>query len=427
MNSIHPTRLFNASCIALITTAMTFAIRAGMIEDLCREFSISHEKAGIINSMAFFGFPAATLLGGMILDSIGMKKMLLIAFICHLLGIVLTVAAGGFTGLLISTFLIGFANGSVEAACNPMIASMYPHRKTEMLNKFHVWFPGGIVIGAVLGYFMGEILHLNWRYQCAIMLIPTFIYGFMFLKEQFPKTERVESGVSTSDMFKAVFLNPLFYFLAFCMILTANTELSTNQWIVSLLKSSGTKIVLVLAFINGVMALGRFYAGPVIHKLNPTGILLGSAVVATLGLFLLSHAQGAGTWGAAFVFAVGVCYFWPTMLGFVSENIPKSGALGLSLLGAVGMCATGLFQSTIGKWFDQNKAMAANDPKFSDTVRQLTDVATAQNTQAPVDAAAIQEQATNLLAGQHTLSNVMILPIILIAAFGILWFIMRKK
>lgn len=102
-----------------------------------------------------------------------------------------------------------------------------------MLNKFHVWFPGGIVIGAVLGYFMGEILHLNWRYQCAIMLIPTFIYGFMFLKEQFPKTERVESGVSTSDMFKAVFFNPLFYFLAFCMILTANTELSTNQWIVS--------------------------------------------------------------------------------------------------------------------------------------------------------------------------------------------------
>lgn len=399
MSTFHAGRLFNASCIALVTTAMTFAIRAGMLDGWKNEFGLTYEEVGVIASMAFYGFPAATVLGGMILDTIGMRRMLVIAFIAHLAGLLLTVFAGGFWTLLISTFLVGFANGSVEAACNPMVASLYPDKKTEMLNRFHVWFPGGIVIGAVIGYLMGEI-GLGWRLQCAVILIPTVVYAYLFYGQTFPRTERVEQGISTADMFKAVFANPLFYFMAACMVLTANTELSTGQWISSLLKSVGVAPLLVLAFINGIMAFGRFYAGPVVHRLNPTGMLLGSSVMAALGLFALSHAQGWGTWGAAAVFAVGVCYFWPTMLGFVAEYMPKSGALGLSVLGGVGMMATGMFQPIIGKWFDANLAEA--------NVRGLAD------------------EAASLAAGQATLSNVGMLPIILIAAFAGLWFYMRR-
>lgn len=397
---MHPSRLFNASCIALVTTSMTFAIRAGMLDQWKTEFGLSYEQVGLITSMAFYGFPAATVLGGLILDSIGMRRMLQIAFLTHLAGLLLTIFAGGFWTLLISTFLVGFANGSVEAACNPMVASLYPDRKTTMLNRFHVWFPGGIVIGAVIGFLMGQ-MGLDWRLQCAIILLPALAYGWMFYGQAFPRTERVESGVSDSEMFNAVFANPLFYFMAACMVLTANTELSTGQWIDALLKSTGVQPLLVLAFINGVMALGRFYAGPVVHRLNPAGMLLGSSVIAAIGLYLLSHAQGPGIWGAALVFAVGVCYFWPTMLGFVAEYIPKSGALGLSLLGGVGMMATGVFQPIIGKWYDQNLAAA-----------------TAQG---------LAEQQATLAAGQSTLSNVSILPLILILAFGILYFYMRNR
>lgn len=400
MSTIHAGRLFNASCIALATTAMTFAIRANMLDSWKTEFGLTYEEVGIITSMAFYGFPAATILGGMILDTIGMRRMLAIAFGSHLLGLILAVFAGGFWTLLISTFLVGFANGSVEAACNPMVSSLYPNRKTEMLNKFHVWFPGGIVIGAVLGYLMGE-MDLGWRLQCAVILLPTIAYGYLFYSESFPRTERVEQGVSTPEMFSAVFANPLFYFLAACMVLTANTELSTGQWISSLLHSVGVAPLLVLAFINGIMALGRFYAGPVVHRLNPTGMLLGSAVFAALGLFALSHAEGWATWGAAALFAVGVCYFWPTMLGFVSEYIPRSGALGLSLMGGVGMLATGIFQPIIGKWFDANLAAANAGGRAGD--------------------------AASLAAGQATLSNVGMLPLILILAFAGLWYWKRKQ
>ncbi len=400
MNNINTARLFNASCIALVTTSMTFAIRAGMLDSWRTEFNLSYEEVGVIASMAFYGFPVATILGGIILDSIGMGRMLAIAWACHLAGLVLTIFAGGFWTLLISTFLVGFANGSVEAACNPMVASLYTDRKTTMLNKFHVWFPGGIVIGAVLGYLMGE-MGLGWRLQCAIILIPMLVYGYMFYKQAFPRTERVEKGITSAQMISAVFANPLFYFITACMLLTANTELSTGQWIQSLLKSVVAAPLLVLAFINGIMALGRFYAGPVVHRLNPAGMLLGSAIISAIGLFALAHAEGWATWGAAAVFAIGVCYFWPTMIGFVSEYIPDSGALGLSLVGGAGMLATAMFQPIIGKWFDNNLAEA--------TARGLSG------------------EEASLIAGQATLSNVGVLPIILIVAFGGLWFFMRGR
>lgn len=400
MNNINTARLFNASCIALVTTSMTFAIRAGMLDSWRTEFNLSYEEVGVIASMAFYGFPVATILGGIILDSIGMGRMLAIAWACHLAGLVLTIFAGGFWTLLISTFLVGFANGSVEAACNPMVASLFTDRKTTMLNKFHVWFPGGIVIGAVLGYLMGE-MGLGWRLQCAIILIPMLVYGYMFYKQAFPRTERVEKGITVSQMVSAVFANPLFYFITACMLLTANTELSTGQWIQSLLKSVVAAPLLVLAFINGIMALGRFYAGPVVHRLNPAGMLLGSAIISAIGLFALAHAEGWATWGAAAVFAIGVCYFWPTMIGFVSEYIPDSGALGLSLVGGAGMLATAMFQPIIGKWFDNNLAEA--------TARGLSG------------------EEASLIAGQATLSNVGVLPIILIVAFGGLWFFMRGR
>jgi MFS family permease len=243
MNQSNASRLFHASCIALIATAMTFAIRAGMMDSWKSEFGLNNEQVGHINSMAFYGFPLATILGGLILDSIGMGTMLTIAFLCHLSGLLLTIFSGGFWGLLVSTFLVGFANGSVEAACNPMVASLYPNQKTTMLNRFHVWFPGGIVLGAVLGFVMASYFDLGWRLQCAIILVPTVWYGYLFYRQSFPQTERVTAGVSNAEMLSAVFANPLFWFITGCMFLTATTELGTGQWIASLLQSGDWQVL----------------------------------------------------------------------------------------------------------------------------------------------------------------------------------------
>ena len=389
---INKSRLFNASCVALLVTSMTFAIRAGMLGDLGKQFSLTDTELGMIAGMAFFGFPVATTLGGFFVDLLGMKKWMWVAFGAHLLGLLLTIFSGGFWTLFISTFLVGFANGMVEAVCNPLVASMYTDNKIGMLNRFHVWFPGGLVIGALLAAGM-KYLGLGWELQVALILIPTLVYGYMFWGQEFPPTERVASGTSFSQMFAAC-ATPLFLFMAVCMFFTANTELSTGQWVDKLLGNAGANPLLILALVNGIMAVGRYFGGPYIHDLNPIRVLLVSSILAVLGLYLLRTTEGNMLYLAAAVFAMGVCYFWPTMLGFVNDRIPQSGALGLSLMGGVGMLGNWAYQTFfIGPKLDANKAAGM----------------------------------TELQSGQNVLGSINMLPVLLVVAFAGLYFYMSSR
>ncbi len=394
--TISKKTLFNASCIALIVTAMTFAIRAGILVELGNDFNLNNTQLGWINSMAFWGFPVATIFGGLLYNYFGPKKLLVAAFISHLVGLVMTIYADGFTTLLISSFLIGFANGSVEAACNPLIADMYSNNRTTMLNKFHVWFPGGIVIGALATNFMNSF-GLGWQLKIAIMILPTLIYGYMFFKALFPKSENIDTD--TSNNIKSLF-TPLFIFVAVCMTLTATTELGTQQWLQPLLEKSGASPMLILAMVTGIMAVGRYFAGPIVHTLNPIGVLFMSAIVSTIAIYMMSIVDGTMLYGAAILFAFGVCYFWPTMIGFVSEYMPKTGALGMSLVGGMGMFATGIWNPIIGSWIDNN-------------------------TQTALDSGLTQDLA-EIAAGKATLGNMTYFPLILIVFFGIL-FLNRKN
>ncbi|MEN8201642.1 MAG: MFS transporter [Bacteroidota bacterium] len=395
MEPIKKSLLFNASCTALVVTALTFATRAGMIEPWRAEFSLTAQQVGWIVGTAFWGFTLAMVLIGPIVDLIGMKRVIYIAFSSHVAGIILTIAAGGFWSLFFSTLLIGIANGSVEAATNPLITAMYPDDKTRKLNQFHVWFPGGIVIGGLMVFGL-EALGYGWRLQMAAMLIPTLAYGLMFLRVRLPQTERVSSGFTYKDMLKAC-VSPLFLFMACCMLLTAATELGSNQWMTALLENvmvkEGLNSILLLVWISGIMALGRSVAGPIVHRLSPSGVLLASAIFAGLGLFLLSISDGYWSFGAAAVFAIGITYFWPTMLGFVNENIPKSGALGLAIMGGIGFFGGGIAQPLIGRIYDI---------KF-------------------------EVLGDSLAAGSKTLQFVIILTAVLTLAFTYLYISQRKK
>ena len=347
---INAQRLFWMSCIALIVTAMTFAIRARLELVWEEGFRLSAKNLAIAMAPAFWGFTLAQFIGGPLVDVIGMKRFVRIAFFLHLIGIVVTIFARDFWTLFIGTLFIGVGNGSIEAGCNPLVASIFPDAKTKMLNRFHVWFPGGIVIGSVLAYLMMDVLKMDWPFLVATLVVPLVIYGVLMFGQKFPKTERVEMGVSYGEMWKAI-LKPLFLIMLFCMLLSAATELTTGQRISSLLEGTGVAPILVLAFINGIMAVGRGFAGPIVHRINTTGMLFFSAIVSMIGLLLLSIVSGGGlTFLAAAVFAIGICFFWPTMLGFVSENIPESGALGLSIFGGAGMLSTSIFLPISG-WF----------------------------------------------------------------------------
>lgn len=392
MENINRTQLFRAACLSLLVTSLSFGIRAGILNKLGTDFQLDKAQLGSITATAFWGFPLAVVFGGIIVDFIGMKRLLVLAFVFHLAGILLTVFAQGYWTLFLSTLLIGLANGTVEAACNPLVTALYPDNKTTKLNHFHLWFPGGIVIGTLIVLLLNKI-NIGWQVQVGVMLIPTLIYGYLFSKLHFPVTERVASGVSTAGMYKALW-NPLFIFMFICMFGTAITELFTGQWIDVLLKNVTDNAILILTLDTGVMVIGRGFAKPVLKRFPPQVVLLMSTILASIGIYMLSTVTGPAIYAAAIIFGMGVCYFWPTMLGFVNENLPKTGALGLNLMGGAGMFAVSLYTIVMGSYYDTIVKEANGDNSF---------------------------------AGQKILQTTLVIPLVLIVAFGGLVLYMRSK
>ncbi|MGF1558766.1 MAG: sugar MFS transporter [Flavobacteriaceae bacterium] len=392
-------RLFYGSCFALITTAFSFSIRAGILPQLGEELSLSAEQLGFINSMWFLGFPISMVIGGLIYHKVGGKAIMQFAFFAHAIGIIMTIYSGSYVGLLISTLLIGLGNGCTEAACNPMIADAYEGtRMSKMMNRFHMWFPGGIVIGSLVSKFMTDA-GLSWESQIWIIMIPTLIYAYLYFGQAWPKA-KVQEGATLSGNLKAM-ASPLFLFMVVCMALTAATEFIPQQWTSVILAKSGAQPMLILALVTGIMAVARYFGGEMVHKFDQTGVLLGSAVLAAVGIYLFSTQTGAMAYVAAIFFALGVAYFWPNMIGFIADKIPKSGALGMSILGAVGMFSQTIFQPITGRWIDNDLAAAAEKGLTGDELQ--------------------------LVAGQDTMSTITIFPIILIVLFAVLYFWMKNK
>ncbi len=392
-------RLFYGSCFALITTALSFSIRAGILPQLGEELNLDAEQLGQINSMWFFGFPISMVVGGLIYHTVGGKAIMQFAFFAHAVGIIMTIYSGSYMGLMISTFLVGLGNGCTEAACNPMIADTYEgNTMSKMMNRFHMWFPGGIVIGAVISYFMTGA-GTSWQAQIWLILIPTIIYAYLFWGQEWP-TSKTEEGGTLSGNLKAM-ISPLFIFMLVCMWFTAQSEFGPTQWVELILKSSGAAPMLVLALITGTMAVARFFGGNVVSQFNTTGVLLISAILATVGLFLFTQITGPAVYAVAIVYALGVAYFWPNMIGFIADYIPESGALGMSVVGALGMLSSYFMQPIIGRWIDGNRLAG--------------------------EAEGLAGDALELFTGQETLSTIMYFPIVLIVLFGVLYFWMKGK
>ncbi|MGC1244427.1 MAG: MFS transporter [Chryseosolibacter sp.] len=398
MNDQNSKRLFYGSCFALITTAFSFSIRAGILPQLGETFNLSATQLGFINQMWFLGFPISMVLGGIFYSSLGPKRIMIFAFVAHTIGIIMTIYSGGYVGLLISTLFIGLGNGCTEAACNPMIASAYSGKvMNTLLNRFHMWFPGGIVLGSLVSLAMTK-MNLGWEAQIWIILIPTVIYAYLFYGQSFPepRQESASLGVNLKAM-----ITPLFLFICLCMTLTAISEFGPTQWAQLVLAKSGAEPMVILALITGLMAFGRYFGGDFVHRFDQTGVLLGSAILTALGIFMLSISTGGMAYVAAIIFAMGVCYFWPNMIGFTAEKIPLSGAIGMSVVGAFGMFSSSMWQPVIGGWIDKAGAEAASS--------------------------GLQGDALELAAGQATLQKMLVFPLILIVLFVILLFWVRSR
>ncbi len=393
-------RLFAACALSIVASAFGFVVRAMLLGTLGVEFDLSESQKGALQGVGLFPFALSIIFFGLIIDRIGYGRAMSFAWVLHILSAIITITAGSYTALYIGTFLFSLANGIIEAAANPMTATLYPKNKTSRLILLHSGWAAGLVLGGLVAIALND---LGWRWKIGLFLLPTLVYGPMMLGQKFPVQERVAAAVSYADMMKefgwagclivcifasyavnevglvfgagilpsdysllvalAYALVPTFYFavhfrafgrpmfilLLLIMIPLATTELGTASWISDLLtpglRSFGASAgSWVLIYTSAIMFGLRFFAGPLARRLSPVGVLIGCSLLAAAGLFCLAHAGAAPLriLAAATLFGVGSALFWPTMLGLAAEQFPRGGALTLNAIGAVGMISVGI-------------------------------------------------------------------------------------
>lgn len=373
---MNKTRLFIASCISLLTTSMVFVIRGDVEGNMSAAFHLSKEQMGLIWGPAFWGFTISIFICGYLNDVLGMKKLHILSSLGYIVGVLLVLFAPkpnvekvesifGTTGtlLLYAGFLImGLSQGLVEGVINPLIATIYNEEKTHKLNVLHAWWPGGLVIGALTAIVLTQ-MNVSWQVKLGSILVPAVVYLVMILGTEYPKTERVDSGISNAEMTKQAF-NPLFLLLFACMWLTAATELAPDQWFPSIMgKITGLQGVWFVIVTSLFMFVLRFFAGPIAHKISPIGLLVGCSILSAVGLFWLGSLKEGSSAFVAFlaagVFGIGKTYFWPTMLGVTAEKFPKGGSLLMCLMGGAGMLSIAIALPIMGAAFDKQGAGAA--------------------------------------------------------------------
>ncbi|QDT98469.1 MFS transporter [Gimesia aquarii] len=355
MNNNKP--LFIASFMTLIAAGVGFAIRGGILADWGAQYGFTKLELGTITGGGLVGFGIVILLASLITDNVGYKPILLLAFILHVLSALVTFAAtpifesvgkdGTYWCLYVGMFMFAVANGLCEAVINPLVATLYPKQKTHYLNILHAGWPGGLIIGgiiaAIYGNLKGTIPGLRWEIPMAVFLIPTLIYGFIVIKEKFPLSEAKSAGVSYGQMLMT-FASPLLIFLLFLHACVGYVELGTDSWIASITDSILTGQGLILfVYASLIMFVLRFFAGPIVERINPLGLLCVSACFGAVGLYMIGSFEAAYMiWIAVTVYGLGKTFLWPTMLGVVGERFPQGGAITMGAMGGIGMLSAGL-------------------------------------------------------------------------------------
>ena len=411
-------KLFWGCFLALITTAFAFISRLFLLGEWGDEFGLDAVQVGELAGMGIWPFAISIIAFSLFIDKIGYKTAMVISFLGYLVWSVMGVAAFfvsaggegdpkfGYQLLYWGSLILGLSNGTVEAYINPVVATMFKENKTKWLNILHAGWPGGLVIAGLLTILLGS-MQVEWWIRIAIIIPPAIIFFLMLINVEFPAQERVASGVSYREMLAefgflgaaiAMFLivlqfngafpgntmlfaiigavltlafgaytrslgNPLLFVLALIMIPLATTEIGTDAWIEEIMKSiasiNGFDAGLVLVYTSLIMMVLRFFAGPIVHRISPIGLLIMSSVFAIVGLYWLSFAGGMMVFAAATIYAIGKTFFWPTMLGVAGEQTPKGGALTLNALGGIGMLGVGVLGTPYIGMLQSQKAVEA--------------------------------------------------------------------
>ena len=342
-------RLMWASFLTLIAAGMGFGVRGGILADWGADFGFTMFELGKITGGGLIGFGLVILLASLFTDTLGYKTILMLAFVLHVLSLLVTLAAtplyasagkdGAFQCLFWGMLLFSIANGLCEAVINPLISNIYPEKRTHYLNILHAGWPAGLILGGVLGLLL--VGKVRWEIPIALYIIPVVWYGFLVLKEKFPESDVKKAGITYGQML-AEFASPVLLMLLLLHACVGYVELGTDSWITGITEMLTQQGFKLFIYASSIMFVLRFVAGPIVERINPLGLLCISSILGTAGLYMLGSAQTAvAAWVAVTIYGLGKTFLWPTMLGIIGERFPKGGAVTMGAIGGIGMLSAG--------------------------------------------------------------------------------------
>jgi MFS family permease len=355
----NASRLLWAGFMAILAAGVGFSIRAGILGQWAEKYGFTMTELGLITGGGLVGFGVIIMLSSLIADAVGYGKLMFIAFLTHLVSAVLTLSAGyafasggkdaAFQCLYWGMFLFAVGNGVCEAVVNPLVATLYPKNKAHYLNILHAGWPGGLIIGGLASYAMSGAFTsgkpVAWEMQMALFLIPVVLYGLMIMGQRMPRSEASQAGVGYGEMLSQL-VRPLMLILLVLQALVGYVELGTDSWIGKItgaIMADPQKGLLLFVYTSGLMFALRFFAGPIVERISPLGLLFVSAILGFVGLQMLGGATSVAICVlAATIYGCGKTFLWPTMLAVVSERFPKGGAIAIGAVGGIGMLSAGL-------------------------------------------------------------------------------------
>jgi MFS family permease len=485
--------IFPLAWCSIVATAFGFILRALVLGDLGTEFNLSATELGALSGVGLWPFALSIAVFSLIIDKIGFRLIFIFALLCHLASTFMLLTAHNYTQLFMGTFVLSLGNGAVEAAANPLIASVYRNDRIRWLNYLHAGWPSGQVLGGLLTIVLGVTgitassqfgLHA-WKLKIALIMIPVLIYGVLIIGRKFPVTERVAAKVSYRDMLKepgaigsaalswvaftaifGAFLptlgpiapivcalvvgagfyaytrslgTPLYVLILLMMMPQAITELGTASWVTDLVSPQmaqlGADAGWVLVATNVVLMATRFSAGSVVHRVSPVLMLTFSALVSGIAMVMFAYTSGWLIILAALLFGLGTAFFWPTTLGFVSEQFPRSGSVGINFVGAAGMLAAGSIGATLmGTVQDKsNEAYLTQNAPAVASVVLGEPKPSLLGAYRPIDQAKVTPaEAPTVTAATNNgksvaLRDMAILPAVLFVLYGLLLLMFRRR
>jgi MFS family permease len=204
-------RLLWAGSLAIFAAAIGAGVRGGILFNWAADFGFTGAQLGAIGGAGFTGFCFGIIIGGIVVDKIGYGKLVVAAFLFHVLSAFITFAATkgqaqstAYLFLYIGTFVFALANGTLEAVANPLVSTLFPSNRTHYLNMLHASWPAGLVVGGLIGWILGDGMHVSWKIQLGLFLVPTALYGVAFMGQHFPKSEASQKGLSVGEMMRDV-------------------------------------------------------------------------------------------------------------------------------------------------------------------------------------------------------------------------------